>query len=394
MDNLTTRSKRKYKIIIFSCLILFQIATSFQNTSAADKPDRRDVIDPGKYMFERITLTETEEVHVQFQSNKSTDIFILDEQNLGLLLLNHSFSSLYKICSNSSFDEKWDLNQLNQQYNVPIQTNNHNSKYQDFYIAIINNQSVVSNGKFKNNTESIQIWFSINFEGKAMSTFADVSRIILIAINLAMSIFLFIRSYQYRKEKEEIKNRMIRGYALGITFAFINLTLWEISHWFFKETGENWIPELSVSSSLFGFTFSILQLTGVIAFGPVILSIMVGLEKSIRKEKIPFISISIVVGTISLLVGFFVPVLIEVGIILYAISIALGSGFFVWNFIKLSVITSGRIRAQALLILIGMIVFVGMNALRGMRGDVRDVFYIVTNIISMLSMVAFYYGAT
>ena len=374
------RMKFNGTIILFLGFLLVQGVFSLGIAEATDM-NEYSLIEPNECSYFQLSVDANEPLHVNITSNSSIDILLMDQVNFGRFLQHQSHLVYVNLSSINIYEDVWTPQSLHEDFGVPYAEPENEQVSKKFYVVIVNHDE-----------SDAGVYFRVNYNSQSMHDFADVARIIMFFCVVVIAFFLLLKSYQYRREQEEIKSGMLFNYGIGMTFTAGNIMIFEIEHWSITDSGKPWLPEFSTYSQLLGMDLPISYLISAIGLGIVIYFMVYGLEKNAIGADKPYRSIFIIITAILMIPSIFFPVLVDVTIILYALSMIVGFGLFLRLFLQLIAQSSGVVRRKAIMILVGLILFVLTNFHRGINGDARDLGYMVTNILTILALVMFYYG--
>jgi hypothetical protein len=381
------KSKNLIKKSIPLVLLALIILNNIPNTKAAEM-DIRETLLPGNYQYKEVTFTykntekDTKEpINFNFKTNKSLGIFLVNRTHFGEFLQGNMKNTLYNISSTTHFEEEWSFLYLRNKYNLPFEIEDNGNYIMKFIILVYNNYT----------SDDISITLQLGYQSEAMIAFENTARIgLIVAIGL-LTVFLAVRSFQYHKKDEIQKEMVLRRYSIAMFYAFLNYFLWEIDKWYKKDLNAEFFPRIEIGGELFlgfllGEGYEVIQILFFTLIGIVIVFLDLVIEKQVKKKKSPKISLNLFFASLSLMLGWIVPIF-DICFIWWVISLFIALMEFVGTYLKVIIQSSGYIRRKAIMLLIGMILSLFMGLI---RGDIIENLYADT--ISIFGMFLVYYS--
>jgi hypothetical protein len=318
-----------------------------------------------------------------FKVNGSVDLLFLDDINLGYLLLNQSFIPYSVIFNLSERRERWNSTFLNQSYGIPIDSTTKSKIVQNFYLAIKNNGNSV-----------IHVYITMNSQSFSIQALADTSRLWLMVMMSVLSTFLFIKSRQLHREGEDERAHMLRGYSIGFGFGFWNYAISELNNYFQDAFNFEMFPAITRVSPILQISLDMEQLITSILFGVTLFFIVFEIESHLGKFKHAYISHNIAFSLLGVMIGFIVPITMDIMMIWFGLSLVIGIFYFISIYSQVIINTSGKIQGKAIIIIVGVILTFFMGALRNTLIPAEPMISnLIGDSLSILGLILFYYGA-
>jgi hypothetical protein len=373
------RSKWIYVGAIF---LLVTFIGSAKFARAADL-DEQLILMPGHPYSSFIVFGETDHKLLTMKTNGTITLSILNQTAMGEFLINGSILPRFSVNVSGTYEINLTFPKMTEEYGIPSSLTPEGKPEVRFFIILENPGS-----------NPVSCILRTNYVNKFLITFEEVARAGLIVALGFITVFFRIRAQQYAKEDENVRFRMLRGFSIGYFFGFVNYLMWEFDIWFRRIYYVNFIPEYEIQGPWFPFGFNLIQVLYLMLYAMTQTFVIYEIEKNVSQKSMPRIALHIVFGAIAMGIGIFLQVLFDLIFIYYVLVMLLGMLYFIRIYSSVAIHSSGIVRAKAILIILGVILPLLMGLTRGsMIPGERELSYILADLLSILSLGFFYFGA-
>ena len=316
-------------------------------------------------------------VPFSFISQAPLNLILLNETEYGQFLLGQPFNYYGKYLQNTSINAEWNLTSLASEYNIPYVS--FQGAYEAQFLILINNTS----------SQNITFQLRLNYQSVTLSALENTGRLGLILMFAVLSLFLFVRSRQFKQEQEEYKAKFLQSYSIAFLFGFLDYLMWEIQKWTLTETGNNLFFTVNVGTNFFFRDhYQTIQVINLALLGITVLFLIRQLELVVLKKKHAYISVDLFCASIMMVISLFLPIIFDIIFLWYVIALVIAIIGFVGIYLKTAFTSNGYVRMKALFVVIGVMAPYMVSFIQG-----NWIPNIIGYMISVTGLVLFYYGA-
>nr|MDO8108702.1 hypothetical protein [Candidatus Sigynarchaeota archaeon] len=199
----------------------------------------------------------------------------------------------------------------------------------------------------------------VGYKNELLAFIDDFFRVVVFFTFFYFGMKLLFDARQARKENQASKTHMFKNYGIGFLFGGFTTGIWEVYHWYTRlDPSEVWIQPLAFEQmpDVPIFSKNLLSFVTFVALGFSILFMSNTVEKMVQGKKIPFFTYILLVAELLVISCIFIPVILLYVVYIWIGTLALAAVNVIITYIKVSRITTGQLKKQALSILISLIV--------------------------------------